>query len=901
MRYLLLLSVAFVAGCASNGQEISVIPVVADTVAPTVSFTAPVNGQTAVPFDRKVSVAFSEAMDPATITTTTFALTGPSLTVVPGTVAATGPSAVFTPTNPLMAGTTYTATVTTGAKDLAGNALASNYVWSFISGPVADTIAPTVSFTAPLNGAIDVPSNRIIHAGFSEVMDPLTITAATFKLTGPGVTPVPGTVTSLGTSATFTPSTPLANSTIYTGTITTGAKDLAGNSLATAFVWSFKTGALADSIAPTVTVTSPANTAPAVPVNRKIGIAFSEVMDPLTVSTATVTLKGPGTTPVTGAVTIVGSSALFTPAANLANNTLYSVTVTTGVKDLAGNAMTSNYIFTFTTAAVATTDEVPTTDVIAPTVTLTSPTNAAIAVPVNRNVNVSFSETMDSSTITALTFAMKGPGGVAVPGAVSAIDTSATFIPANLLANNALYTVTVTSGVKDLAGNAMAANYVFTFTTGLAADTTKPTVIATINANGATNVPTNAKAGATFSEVMDNLTITNQSFTLKQGSTNVSGVVTYSGVNALFTPNAILSANTVYTATITTGAKDLAGNALANNYVWSWTTAAAADTTRPTVILVNPADLATDVAINSAVHATFSKAMDPLSISTASVTLKTGVTPVTGLVAYDAITKIATFTPSGNLATNTTYTATIANSAADLAGNTLLNNKVWSFTTAAATVPPVVPPASHLGSAGTYGIMATAEITNTGAATKVNGDVALEPGSSNGLLPAQVNGTIHINDTVSHQAFADLLVAYNYYKNLPPGVTITAGADLGALYPLGMPPGTYTSGSSMSVNTHLILDGGGNANAVWVFQIGSSITTTTPLGTIELRNGANANNIFWVPSASATIGVGTTFYGTVIAGVSITGQTGAVINGRLLAGAIGSGTIALDTNTVNVP
>jgi hypothetical protein len=197
--------------------------------------------------------------------------------------------------------------------------------------------------------------------------------------------------------------------------------------------------------------------------------------------------------------------------------------------------------------------------------------------------------------------------------------------------------------------------------------------------------------------------------------------------------------------------------------------------------------------------------------------------------------------------------------------------------------------------------MASSAITNTGAGTKVNGDVALEPGSSNGLLPSQVNGAIHIQDTVAKQAYADLLVAYNYYKNLPPGVTITAGADLGALYPNGMPPGTYTSGSTMSINTHLTLDGGGDANAVWVFQIGSSVTSTTPLGTISLINGANANNVFWVPTASATIGVGTTFYGTVIAGVSITGQTGAQINGRLLAGAVGAGTIALDTNVVNVP
>ena len=85
----------------------------------------------------------------------------------------------------------------------------------------------------------------------------------------------------------------------------------------------------------------------------------------------------------------------------------------------------------------------------------------------------------------------------------------------------------------------------------------------------------------------------------------------------------------------------------------------------------------------------------------------------------------------------------------------------------------------------------------------------------------------------------------------------------------------------MSINTPLVLNAGGNANAVWVFQIGSSLTTTTPLGNVSLLGGANPNNVFWVCTASATIGVGTTFYGTVIAGVSITGDGVSILQERL--------------------
>ncbi len=559
-------------------------------------------------------------------------------------------------------------------------------------------------------------------------------------------------------------------------------------------------------------------------------------------------------------------------------------------------------LITFVAGCASNAQEIPVIpDTVAPTVSFTAPANGAVAVATNRKVSVAFSEAMNPSTITKDTFLVTDSSGVSVPGTVSPFGTTAVFTPSSNLAVNTLYTVTVSNGVEDLAGNTMLTDYVFTFTTAAVTDSTRPTVIDTVNADNAVNVATNTKVGATFSEVMDPLTITSTTFKLTQGVNNVAGVVTYSGTNAVFTPSNTLAAGTKYTATITTGAKDLAGNALLSNYVWSWTTAAAADTTRPTVNLVNPANQATNVVISSAVNATFSEAMDPLTISTETFTLKNGVSPVAGTVEYVALSKIATFKPTTNLATGTLYTATITTVASDLAGNTLAVDYVWSFTTDNVVVPPPVA-LINLGSVSSFGIMATSAITNTGAATMVNGDVSLDPGTSNGLLPVQVNGTIHINDTVSAQARIDLLAAYNSAKALAPGVTVPAGMDLGA-FPNGglpgvLPPGTYTSGSTMLVSTPLTLDGKGNPNASWVFQIGSSLTTTN---SVSLTNGAQAKNVYWVPTASATVGVGTIFNGNIIAGVSATGQTGAVINGRILAGATSPGTIALDTNTVNVP
>lgn len=544
---------------------------------------------------------------------------------------------------------------------------------------------------------------------------------------------------------------------------------------------------------------------------------------------------------------------------------------------------------------------------LVPTVTAVTPLPNAVGVPLNtKAITAAFTKAMDSTTLTPTSFTLACPTGSLITGVVSYLTASnlatLTLPAATNLPPNTLCVATVTTGAKDTSGVALANNFTWSFTTGAVLDSTAPTVTSTINANGATGVALNTKVGATFSEAMDPLTITNLSFNLKQGLTDIQATVTYAGVNAVLTPTNNLLANTLYTATITTGAKDLAGNAMASNYVWSWTTAAALDTTPPTITLENPANLATAVAINSSVNAKFSEAMDPLTINSAAFTLQASGPPLgtllTGTVSYDAVAHIATFTPTSNLAPSTSYSATISG-VKDLAGNPLAAGLVpnpWTFTTAAGS--GLAPGAIALGSASTFGIMATSAITNTGLST-INGDVSLNPGTSmSGFPPGVVNGAIHINDTVSALARADLLTAYNTAKSLPPGTTISAGADLGALYPLGIPPGTYTSGSTMLISTPLILDAGGNANATWVFQIGSSLTTSA---NVSLSNGAQAKNVFWVPTSDATIGVGTVFYGTIVSGRDVTGVTGATINGRILAGAITAGTIALDGNTVNVP
>ena len=454
---------------------------------------------------------------------------------------------------------------------------------------------------------------------------------------------------------------------------------------------------------------------------------------------------------------------------------------------------------------------------------------------------------------------------------------------------------------------------------GNAGDMTLPRVAFTVPADLA-SVPANTKITATFTEDMAPATINSATFTLAASGVPVAEAVgspgyTVGSRTADFKPSAPLTVGKIYTATIKTGVTDLAGNALAgisatplvaNNHVWTFT-AAAADTTAPTIIFTNPASGVINVPTNATVNATFSEAMDPSTISAATFTVAaSGVPAISGTYAYDLQTNIATFKPSSNLIPNTTYIADITNGATDLAGNKLvvpavgLPNNPWTFSTGTGLALGAV----NLGSASTFGIMATAAVT-AASASVINGDVSLEPGTSiTGFPPAIVNGAVHVNDTVSHQARNDLLASYNYAKGL--ACTTSVGTtDLGGLYvyPTGIPPGVYCSGSTMLVGAHLVLDAGGNANAVWVFQIGSSLTVNAD---VTLTGGAQAKNVFWVPTQDATISISTgtkTFNGTLVTGRNATSSGGATINGRILAGAITAGTIALNgtPSTVNVP
>lgn len=215
--------------------------------------------------------------------------------------------------------------------------------------------------------------------------------------------------------------------------------------------------------------------------------------------------------------------------------------------------------------------------------------------------------------------------------------------------------------------------------------------------------------------------------------------------------------------------------------------------------------------------------------------------------------------------------------------------------TAAVLLSIAIPAAAQisLGSAQTFGVLGGSAVTNTGGST-VNGNVGVAPGTSvTGFPPGVVvGGTIHSNDAVAQQAQNDLTTAYNNIASTPCTVDLT-GQNLGGLT---LTPGVYCFATSAQLTGALTLDALGNPNALFLFKIGSTLTTASA-STVTVINGADAcDNVYWQIGSSATIGTGSSFAGDILALTSITLTTGANTSGRLLAR---NGAVTLDTNNVN--
>jgi hypothetical protein len=204
------------------------------------------------------------------------------------------------------------------------------------------------------------------------------------------------------------------------------------------------------------------------------------------------------------------------------------------------------------------------------------------------------------------------------------------------------------------------------------------------------------------------------------------------------------------------------------------------------------------------------------------------------------------------------------------------------------------PATVFLGSAAPFAVLAGSTVTNTGP-TVINGNLGVWAGTAvTGFGPGTVNGTIQAGDSVAQHAQASLTIAYNDAAGRTTApIILKDAADLGGRT---LTPGLYKSASSLGITGDLTLDARGNPNAVWIFQMGSTLTVNVGSHVI-LSGGATAGNIFWQVGSSATLGSHSVFHGTILANQSITIVSGATLDGRALARIAA---VTLDTNIVTV-
>ncbi|WP_158580037.1 Ig-like domain-containing domain [Geodermatophilus marinus] len=425
--------------------------------------------------------------------------------------------------------------------------------------------------------------------------------------------------------------------------------------------------ASADSTAPAVTATDPADGATGVPTTTPVTATFGEPVQNVTTGTFTLTTGGT-TVPAAVSYDGTGNVATLQPAAALTAGTTYTATLSTAITDAAGNPLPATS-WSFTTA--------PAADTTPPAVTATTPADGATGVPTTTPVTATFGEPVQNVTTGTFTLTT---GGATVPAAVSYDGTGnvATLQPAAALTAGTTYTATLSTAITDAAGNPLPATS-WSFTTAPAAgDGTAPTITAASPADGAVAVGAATNVVVTFSErvmgVDAGLTLT------PAGGAPVSAALSSNsaGTRWVLNPDANLAADTRYTVQATSAVTDASGTALAP-VSWTFLTGPA-----PRVTLQIPAAGATGVDPAQPVTVAFSEAVQ--NVTAATVTLTAGGSTVDATVTPSGTEgRRWILTPSAPLSAGTTYTATVAGGAdgvTDLAGNPLADTVTWTFTTA---------------------------------------------------------------------------------------------------------------------------------------------------------------------------------------------------------------------------
>lgn len=472
-----------------------------DTIPPTIQSTLPANGTVGVELTQDVTITFSEAMN-KTATQSAFSFVGGGATVAGSITWQTGNATlVFSPSQILAYNTKYFANVSTGASDIAGNKLQSQFSTSFTTKSTIDTVPPSVTDVYPASGSTGVSTRPTVIVTFSEIMN-ISATSNSIHLSSTdGVVNGDLSWMDFNTTAHFTPSTDLFSSKTYTITVEQSARDLAGNNMTGRFTSTFVTEANAtDTTKPTIQSTVPLGGSTEVEITQNVAVFFSEQMNKTSVE-AVFSMQN-GSLSVGGSFSwdSQGTSCTFTPYRVLGYSSTYIVTIGATAKDVAGNMMAASYSLSFTTKS--------SNDVLPPTVTDVYPSDGATDVSTYVTIAITFSESMNVSA-TANAFHLSSTSGD-IPGTMQWANKNTTliFTPSSSLVPSTEYTVDIRTSASDLIGNHMTSEFNCTFVTGsYVVDTSAPVIEHVQSGNAEVGSPFYLTANVTDASKLASVTL----------------------------------------------------------------------------------------------------------------------------------------------------------------------------------------------------------------------------------------------------------------------------------------------------------------------------------------------------------------------------------------------------------
>jgi len=659
-------------------------------------------------------------------------------------------------------------------------------------------------------------------------------------------------------------------------------------------------------LCPLVVSTIPADNAVGIPLNQVVSATFNEKMDSTMFTQETFTLAGTTTiagtkaaTTVTGTVVFSGMTAFFTPTSPLAPNTTYTGKIKAGVKDLMGNALQADHVWSFSTD-------------VSPTVTA-DPLNSSTGVLLNKIVIATFNVPMDTLTLKApATTVTVKQGTTVVPGKYSFTSTTASFTPDIPLSPFTLYTGAITIAAKNTLGTPMAADFVWSFTTIPLVTVSSLPVLGGTTTGGGTFVQGSVvtlkavpSVGYSFTNWTEGTTIvsTNANFELTMAG-NKTLVANFAAMTSTFTLNAVGVNGTVVknpnSVTYNNGSNVILTATPSVGFVFTSWSGDATGSVNPLTVKMNA---------NKNITANFIAVANTFTLNVTALNGKVLKNP-DQLNYLNGTAVILTATPDQGYSFSS-WSGDANGNSSPVTVNVNANKNV----TANFTLMPVVscPVVVDLGLAGDYVILSKAGISTTGT-TSVTGNMGVSPITSTGItgfnliLPAAgafsssslVTGKIYAPDYNTPTpvnlttAINNMQTAFTAANGLPASVTEFQAGNLNGQT---LTKGTYKWSSNVKVTSGIVLDGGNDPCATFIFQIAGDLTVANST-IITLQNGAKAKNIFWVVAGSkAELGTGVDFSGNILCKELISLNTGATVNGKLLAQAA----VTLNAGTVTDP